>query len=103
MKAIIISLALAALAGVASAEEAIPAPGTKLTPTQKAALTRLIDFLKVQGITCMMTSLTQPGTSLERSVDAHIKNLRAKLKAVRPDKDPIVTHRGVGYSLDEDP
>jgi len=45
----------------------------------------------------------EPETSLERSVDAHIKNLRAKLKAVRADKDPIVTHRGVGYSLDEDP
>jgi two-component system catabolic regulation response regulator CreB len=45
----------------------------------------------------------QPETSLERSVDAHIKNLRAKLKSIRPDKDPIVTHRGIGYSLDEDP
>jgi len=45
----------------------------------------------------------QPETSLERSVDAHIKNLRSKLKAIRPDKDPIVTHRGIGYSLDEDP
>ena len=45
----------------------------------------------------------QPETSLERSVDAHIKNLRAKLKAIRPDRDPIVTHRGIGYSLDEDP
>ncbi len=45
----------------------------------------------------------QPETSLERSVDAHIKNLRAKLRAIRPDKDPIVTHRGIGYSLDEDP
>lgn len=44
----------------------------------------------------------QPGTSLERSVDAHIKNIRAKLKAIRPDLDPIVTHRGVGYSLRED-
>ncbi|HEU5179304.1 MAG TPA: two-component system response regulator CreB [Candidatus Polarisedimenticolia bacterium] len=43
----------------------------------------------------------QPGTSLERSVDGHIKNLRAKLKAVDPDGDPIVTHRGVGYSLKE--
>ncbi|HET8948438.1 MAG TPA: circadian clock protein KaiC [Candidatus Polarisedimenticolia bacterium] len=32
-----------------------------------SALTRLIDFLKVQGITCMMTSLTQAGTSLEVS------------------------------------
>lgn len=45
----------------------------------------------------------QPETSLERSVDAHIKNLRAKLKAVRPGKDPLVTHRGIGYSLKEDP
>ena len=45
----------------------------------------------------------QPEASLERSVDAHIKNLRAKLKIIRPDKDPIVTHRGIGYSLDEDP
>jgi two-component system catabolic regulation response regulator CreB len=45
----------------------------------------------------------QPETSLERSVDAHIKNIRAKLKAVRPDRDPIATHRGFGYSLKEDP
>ncbi len=44
----------------------------------------------------------EPGTSLERSVDAHIKNLRAKLRAVRPDRDPIETHRGVGYSLKEE-
>jgi two-component system catabolic regulation response regulator CreB len=45
----------------------------------------------------------QPGTSLERSVDTHIKNLRGKLKTIRPDEDPIVTHRGVGYSLKERP
>lgn len=45
----------------------------------------------------------EPGTSLERSVDAHVKNLRAKLRAVRPEADPIETHRGVGYSLREDP
>lgn len=44
----------------------------------------------------------QPGTSLERSVDAHIKNLRSKLRAIRPERDPIVTHRGVGYSMKED-
>jgi len=44
----------------------------------------------------------EPGTSLERSVDAHVKNLRAKLKAVRPDLDPIETHRGIGYSLKEE-
>lgn len=43
-----------------------------------------------------------PEASMDRTVDAHIKNLRAKLKAVRPDVDPIVTHRGTGYSLRED-
>jgi two-component system catabolic regulation response regulator CreB len=44
----------------------------------------------------------EPSQSLERTVDAHIKNLRAKLRAVWPDIDPIVTHRGSGYSLRED-
>jgi two-component system, OmpR family, catabolic regulation response regulator CreB len=43
-----------------------------------------------------------PEQSLDRTVDAHIKNLRAKLRAIQPD-DPIVTHRGAGYSLREDP
>lgn len=44
----------------------------------------------------------EPEASTDRTVDAHIKNLRAKLKGVKPDKEPIVTHRGVGYSLKED-
>jgi two-component system catabolic regulation response regulator CreB len=44
----------------------------------------------------------EPSQSLERTVDAHIKNLRAKLRAVRPEVDPIVTHRGSGYSMRED-
>lgn len=35
----------------------------------------------------------------DRTVDTHIKTLRAKLRAVTPDSDPIVTHRGLGYSL----
>ncbi len=39
------------------------------------------------------------GISLERTVDTHIKTLRQKLKAIDPDDDPIVTHRGLGYSL----
>ena len=43
----------------------------------------------------------EPENSLDRTVDAHIKNLRAKLRAVRADIDPIVTHRGLGYSLRE--
>ena len=43
-----------------------------------------------------------PESSLDRTVDAHVKSLRAKLRAVRPDVDPIRTHRGMGYSLKED-
>ncbi|GHT94553.1 DNA-binding response regulator [Betaproteobacteria bacterium] len=36
----------------------------------------------------------------ERTVDTHIKTLRAKLRGVLPERDPIVTHRGLGYSID---
>jgi two-component system catabolic regulation response regulator CreB len=43
-----------------------------------------------------------PGESLDRTVDAHVKTLRAKLKAVAPTLDPIRTHRGAGYALAED-
>jgi two-component system catabolic regulation response regulator CreB len=44
----------------------------------------------------------EPEASLDRTVDAHVKTLRAKLRAVAPDdSDPIVTHRGLGYSLRE--
>jgi two-component system catabolic regulation response regulator CreB len=41
----------------------------------------------------------EPDASMERTVDAHIKSLRAKLHAVRPGEEPIRTHRGFGYSL----
>lgn len=37
--------------------------------------------------------------TLERTVDAHIKSLRAKLRMIDPDADPIQTHRSMGYSL----
>lgn len=36
----------------------------------------------------------------ERTVDTHVKTLRAKLRAIDPDSDPIRTHRGVGYSIE---
>jgi len=39
-----------------------------------------------------------PEHSLERTVDSHIKTLRQKLRAIDP-VDPIITHRGFGYSL----
>ena len=37
--------------------------------------------------------------TLDRTVDAHIKSLRAKLRQVAPGEDPIHTHRGMGYSV----
>lgn len=43
----------------------------------------------------------EPDSSFDRTVDAHIKTIRAKAKTVNPDIDPIVTHRGIGYSLKE--
>jgi two-component system, OmpR family, catabolic regulation response regulator CreB len=39
--------------------------------------------------------------SFERTIDSHIKSLRAKLRVVRPDIDPIATHRGFGYALEQ--
>ncbi len=43
-----------------------------------------------------------PGDPFDRTVDAHVKTLRAKLKAVAPTLEAIVTHRGAGYALAED-
>lgn len=40
-----------------------------------------------------------PEHSLERTVDTHIKSLRQKLKNITIEHDPIITHRGFGYSL----
>ena len=41
-----------------------------------------------------------PDHRLDRTVDSHIKSLRAKLRDVNDKADPIRTHRGMGYSLD---
>lgn len=43
-----------------------------------------------------------PESSLDRTIDAHIKSLRAKMRKIKPKIDPIETHRGLGYSLKED-
>lgn len=36
--------------------------------------------------------------SQERTVDTHVKSLRMKIRARAPAADPILTHRGLGYS-----
>jgi two-component system catabolic regulation response regulator CreB len=43
-----------------------------------------------------------PAAAFDRTVDAHVKTLRAKLREVDATVDPIFTHRGMGYSLRED-
>jgi two-component system catabolic regulation response regulator CreB len=40
--------------------------------------------------------------SSDRTVDTHIKTLRAKLREIDADADPIRTQRGLGYSLQVD-
>lgn len=38
----------------------------------------------------------------ERSIDSHIKSVRAKLRMIAADAEPIQTHRGLGYSYSPD-
>jgi two-component system catabolic regulation response regulator CreB len=38
--------------------------------------------------------------TVDRTVDTHVKTLRAKLRAVSEQRDPIRTHRGLGYSVE---
>ena len=50
----------------------------------------------------MNAAWPDPGASTDRTVDAHVKTLRAKLRLAAPAADPIQTHRGLGYSLREE-
>ena len=42
---------------------------------------------------------TDATETLDRTVDAHVKSLRAKLRQIDSTAEPIQTHRGMGYSL----
>lgn len=50
----------------------------------------------------MQRAWDDPASAFDRTVDAHVKALRAKLREVDAQSDPIATHRGMGYSLRED-
>ena len=41
-----------------------------------------------------------PESAMDRTVDAHIKTLRAKLRAIDGKHELIKTHRGMGYSIE---
>ena len=44
-----------------------------------------------------------PGAVTDRTVDAHIKSIRAKLRTSRPGAENLIeTRRGLGYSLAAD-
>ncbi len=43
----------------------------------------------------------EPSASSDRSIDTHIKSLRAKIKECDSNADPIKTQRGFGYSISE--
>lgn len=44
----------------------------------------------------------EPEERYDRTVDTHVKTVRAKLAAIAPAREAIVTHRGIGYALAED-
>lgn len=47
----------------------------------------------------MARAWDDPASAFDRTVDAHVKALRAKLREVDAASDPIQTHRGMGYSV----
>ena len=47
----------------------------------------------------MAAAWDEPEASMDRTVDAHIKSIRAKLRLIDSGEDSIKTHRGLGYSL----
>ncbi|MCF6314334.1 MAG: two-component system response regulator CreB [Verrucomicrobiales bacterium] len=49
----------------------------------------------------MEIAWSEPEAAMERTVDAHIKSLRGKMRVVNDTHDAIETHRGMGYSLRE--
>lgn len=44
-----------------------------------------------------------PDAGYDRNIDGHIKTLRAKLRAIAPDAEPIKTQRGFGYAYQPHP
>lgn len=50
----------------------------------------------------MLAVWGQDSPSLDRTVDAHVKSIRAKFRETGDGVDPILTHRGTGYALRDD-
>jgi DNA-binding response OmpR family regulator len=61
--------------------------------------------LTSEGFTCSWAGIGSEGLDLlaakniDRTVDTHIKTIRAKLRVIAPQNSLLTTHRGVGYSI----
>jgi two-component system catabolic regulation response regulator CreB len=77
--------------------------GTRLSLTRYEFLlikTMLAEPLRIFPRQLLMDLVwTDAIDSFDRTVDTHIKTLRAKMRAINPDFEPIETHRGLGYSI----
>ena len=51
-------------------------------------------------MTSMRLLLLEDDPAIARTVDTHVKTLRAKLREADPAREYISTHRGMGYCLD---
>jgi two-component system catabolic regulation response regulator CreB len=72
----------------------------KLTALEFRLLQQLLAFPeRVQSREMLLTAVgVAADAGYERNIDTHIKALRAKLRDVEPEREPIQTHRGFGYS-----
>ena len=72
----------------------------KLTPHEFRLLQKLVTQpQRVFSREQLLAALGQPADAgYERNIDGHIKSLRAKLRELAPEREPIQTHRGFGYS-----
>jgi two-component system, OmpR family, catabolic regulation response regulator CreB len=72
----------------------------KLTALEFRLLLQLVSAPgRVHSREQLLAGVGMPADAVyERNIDSHIKALRAKLREVAPEREPIQTHRGFGYS-----
>jgi two-component system, OmpR family, catabolic regulation response regulator CreB len=72
----------------------------KLTALEFRLLAQLVaQPEKVLSREQLLTAVGAPAEAgYERNIDTHVKALRMKLREIAPEREPIRTHRGFGYS-----
>ncbi len=72
-----------------------------LTRREYGLLAKLLEAAgRIQSREALLNAVWgQDADSTDRTVDTHIKTLRAKLRLVDASRDYISTHRGMGYSI----